>query len=348
MSMQPGPHPILSHVRKGATPSDLFRNLVLENVSMAAFQDPAMFIAREIFPTVPADEQVAKYFTFDMNSIAQDKMKIRAPGTEGEEGVWNASLASVVINQFDYKEKLPEELIATGGPAANSETVSAQSVAEVLMINEERRFGTAFWATSIWARDMAGAGSADATHYVFWNNAASTPILDIENEKIQILLAGKRIPNVLAVGAYVLPQLLNHPTIIARLNAGQTPGGPAMAQLNPQQQLAMLAQIFGVERVVVARGVYNTTKEGSNTVVNAFCLDGKSAWLGYVNPRPSILSPASGLRFVARNIAGNDMGIRTWRYWDQPKRSWYIETAVDDVFQLISNKLGTFFPAIVQ
>jgi hypothetical protein len=326
---------------KAATPSDVYRNPVLENVSSAAFQDSSMFVARAVFPTIPSSDEQFKYYSFNMDSIGQDKAKLRAPGTESEEGVWDVTAQTVLLKQYAYKEKVPEELQASAGAAASIDEAAALSVAEVLMINAERRFAANFFTTGKWARDMLGAATADATHYVYWNSASSTPIDDVYNEKSKILLAGKRLPNTMVLGFTVAQRLLTNSQIINRLNNGARPGQIAMASLDD------LAKIFGVDRVLVAGGVYNAAKEGA-TASPAFCLDDKSAWLGHVAPRPSIMTPSAGYRGTWAGLAGNDMGVRTFRYFDIATHSWKVETIVNDEFVMVNDKLGTFFSGIVQ
>lgn len=333
----------LIQVQKAATPSDVYRNPVLENISIAAFQDPADFVATSVFPTVPVDDESFKYYSFNMDSIAQDKMRLRAPGTEAEEGVWDVTELAALCAQFAYKEKIPEELLKSAGRAANIDSAAAMSVSEVGLINAERRFATKFFATSKWGRDMAGAASKVAnTSYIYWSTTAtSTPIDDVLAEKLIMKLAGKREPNTIVLGALVKQQLVTHPQILGRLNNGQTPGGAAQATL------ADLAKLFEVDRVIVAKGVYNSAKEGA-TASNAFILDSKSALLLYVAPNPAVMTPSAGYRFAWRGIAGNDMGIRNWKYWDQPRRSWFVELAVNDEYVQTAQKLGTFLTGIIQ
>lgn len=325
---------------KGAAPSDVYRNPILENVSYAAFQDPTMFVARAVAPTIPSPDEQFKYYEFNMDTVGQDKARLRAPGTESEEGVWDVTARTVLCEQYAYKEKIPEELVQSAGPAANVDQAAAASVSEVLMINAERRFATSFFVTGKWARDMLG-GAPDATHYQFWNNAASTPIDDVYSEQMKILLAGKRIANTMILGATTAQRLLTNTQIINRLNNGARPGNIVMASLDD------LAKIFRVERVLIALGVYNSAKEGA-TAAPAFCLDDKSAWLGYVAPKANIMTPSAMYRGTWAGLAGNDMGVRTFKYFWMPVHSTYVESIVNDKFVMVNNKLGTFFSAIVQ
>lgn len=329
-------------VRKSdALPSDVFRNPLLENVSTAAFQDTSMFVARAVCPTVPCSDEQVLYYQFDMNTIARDKMERRSPGSEARWGAWSVTKQTVLCDQYGYKEKLPEELIASAASSGNIDVVAAKSVAEVALINAEKRFGSAFWATGKWGRDMAGQATADSTHYIYWNTSTSTPINDILAERQKILLAGKRLPNTLILGADVAATLMTHSQIVGRLNAGQTPGGPALASLE------YMAKIFMVDRVLIAQAVYNSANENA-TATNAYILDSKSALLCYVAPEPAVLAPSGAYRFAWQGIAGNAMGIRNWRYWDQPTRSFYVEVAVNDVYSMTGSSLGTFFTGIIQ
>lgn len=329
---------------KAAAPSDAYRTPILENASTAAFQDPTMFVARAAFPTIPSPDEQFKYYVFNMDSIQQDKARRRAAGAKVEEGVWDLTAATVTLAQWAYGEKLPEELVITAaqvGQAGNVDVASAKSVAEVLLINAERRYAANFFVTGKWSRDMTGQGSADATHYVFWNNSASTPLDDVYSEHRQILLNGRRHPNTMILGFTVLQRLLTNTQIINRLNNGAIPGRVVMATID------QLAGLFAVERILVAQAVYNSAKEGA-TASPAFCLDDKSAWLGYVAPQAAIMTPSAGYRGTWAGLAGNDMGVRTFKYFDMDTHSWKVHSIVNDEYVMVNNKLGTFFNAIVQ
>lgn len=331
-----------SLVRKAATPSDAYRNPVLENISTAAFQDASEFVARQVFPTIPCEDQKVSYYVINPDSISMDKAAKRAPGVEAEEGAWDMSLTSALCEQYGYKEKLPEELVRTTGAAAAAEETSALAVQEVLAISEEVRFATNYFTTGKWYRDMAGAASAVAnTSYIYWSTqGSSTPINDVLAERIAMKKAGNRFPNTMVIGAEVEPWLLTHPQIINRLNNGQTPGSAAQASLQD------LAKLFKVDRVLVAGAVYNTAAENA-TASKSFILNSKSAWLGYVNPRPAVRAVTAGYRFTWAGVAGNDEGLRMWKYWDQPRRSTMVEGAIDDLFALVTAKCGMFLSGIV-
>ncbi len=330
-------------IRKSATPSDAARNPLLQNISVAAFQSPEEFIARQWFPTIPSETETGKYYEIDTNSIAQNKAVARAPGDEAAEGSWDLAQREFGCAQYGYREKVPEELIVATGAAAKADVTAQMSVDEVMLINEEVRIAALGFKTGVWNRDMAGAASnVPNTSYIYWSTpTTSTPVDDVLSERISMKLAGKRYPNTLILGVNVEKVLLRHASIIGLLNNGQTPGGAAMASLQD------LAKLFKVDRVLTPSAVYNTDLDPT-TPSNSFIFNANSAWLGYVNPAPAIRTPSAGYRFTYAGLAGNAMGVRSWKYWDQPKRSWYVEGAVDDTFKIVATKQGMFFDNIVQ
>jgi hypothetical protein len=60
------------------------------------------------------------------------------------------------------------------------------------------------------------------------------------------------------------------------------------------------------------------------------------------------MTPSAGYRFAWQGIAGNAMGIRNWSYWDQPRRSTFVEIAINDAYVQTAQKLGTFLSGIIQ
>jgi len=342
------PDHIHTRVQKAATPGDLARNLILENISIAAFQEDAGdFIARQWFPTIGEPEQAFTYYTIDMASIGQNKAQPRAPGTKAEEGGWNASSTPAKTQQFGYREKLTEEMIATS--AIDAEEVATKSVAEVMAISDEVRVASIAWKTGVWGRDVTGVASAPSgVQAIYWNASTGVPISNVLAEHPIGKLASRRKYNTLILGADVVAPLLTNAQVLARVVNGQRPGMSAQATLDD------IANLFKVDRVLVAGAVYNTANETTTNAgtaqVNtpAFIMSSKSAWLGYVNPSPSKLQTTAGLRFTWQGLTGNSEGFRNWRYWDQDIRSFWIEGAVDDTFQIVSPKCGVFFSGIVQ
>jgi hypothetical protein len=112
----------------------------------------------------------------------------------------------------------------------------------------------------------------------------------------------------MVVGKEVRDTLVNHPSILARLNGGATVTNTALVTD------AKLAEIFGVEEFMVMETVKNTAAEGL-TESNAF-IGGKLAGF-YYRPRSSgLMIPSAGYTFTwdeLEGASGHGIAIKSYR-----------------------------------
>src|SRR5688572_17939345 len=109
---------------------------------------------------------------------------------------------------------------------------------------------------------------------------------------------------------------------------------------------AMLAQIFGVKNVYVAKAIKNTAVEGE-TAAYSFVL-GKHALLLHVAENPGLLTPSSGYTFSWRGVSqgmGADIGVRSFRMEALAAERVEAQIAID--FKLVAADLGYFFNGAV-
>jgi len=323
-------------VNKGVVTSDTYRNPVLENVLFASYQNPAHFVARQLFGTVPG-AAVGKTWKISRGASTKNTAQGRAPGTEAQAGRFEMTEDTYKCKPVSYKEILPDDMLANL-PIASS--IAMENVAQILRIGSEMNFASAFWKTGVWGKDIAGAASTVAdTSYKYWSDAAATPGTDIKAEKKRILLACGQEANTLVLGYDVETYLTEHPNLITRLNGGQTSGAATVT-------LEYLAAIFGVQRVITAKAAYNSS--ASETPTFTTCLNSKSALLCYVNPRPGIMQTTCGLRYTDAVTTGNNEGVRSWEMPDPLRHSLHIEGQVDECYALVDNTCGVYFNGIVQ
>lgn len=336
------------------SPSELNRNPFLENFSVGAFTSGSVpgsggYLARAIMPVLPVEDDAGKYHIVNMDDIMRDEMTVRQPGTPVPMSDFKFSTDTYLTQQWSTGVPLTEELLAKDYAALGLEQAAMDIANERGLINQEIQFKNSFWKTGVWARDMVGAGSSVAdTSYKYWSSSSTTPIDDILAEGELMKVRGWRYPNVLALGAKTARKLTTNDQILARLNNGQTPGGPAQASLADLGRLFTPA-IPGAEpvKVIVAGASYNSAAQGA-TASKGFILDDDCAWLGYVASTVTKLTLTAGVTITYRKLAGNPQGVRVYRRWDDNVRAWKIELFRDDVQKAVSTALGTFFSNIVQ
>jgi len=188
--------------------------------------------------------------------------------------------------------------------------------------------------TGVWTGSTT---STDLTLGTLWSASGSTPIEDVWAQSIAIQSATGYKPNVLVIGARVLPALMNHAEILDRI---KYTGGGGFTTLD------IIAQAFNVDRIVVANAVRNSAVKGATAAVDFII--GKSALLAYAEPSPGLLKPSAGYIFTWNGLLGSGAyGTRI--------KSWYMdeiastriegETAYD--MHVIGAKLGAFWNAVV-
>lgn len=320
---------------------DVHNNVPLTMFSEAYQQGDSAFIASRAFPTVPVTKQSDIYYIWSRKDFNRDEARKRAPGTPVQRGGQGLSTGSYSCDVWEWGSDIPDEVRANSDPGVNLDTAKTAYVMNVLNIKKEREFAGTFLGTSIWGTDITGVASGPSgSQVVQWNASASTPVADVEAGKMAVLLATGMKPNTLVLGAQVRSKLNTNADIIARINYGQTPGGPAIVTD------AALAKVFGVDRILVSEAIYNTAAEGA-TESNAF-IAGKVALLCYSNPSPGLLSASAGMTFAWSGFPGASAAgtlIRTQR--DDKAYTDLIDGFMSFDQKVTAAALGYFFTAII-
>lgn len=334
--------------------SDVHVNRPLTNISIAFLQNAENFVANRVFPNLPVSKKSDAFFTYERGEFNRDEMEERAPATESAGGNYQIGTDTYFARTRAYHKDVPDEVRDNADDPINLDREATEFVTHKALIKREVTWSTTFFVAGdpgdTWTFDVDGAASASASFdptsagnndKVFWNNASSTPIEDIRLLKRFVLESTGFLPNTLTLGRAVFDALVDHPDIVGRLDRGQTPVGPAMANR------AQLAALFEVDEILVMDAVQNTGKEGQ-TAVHSF-IGGKNALLSYKPSSPGLLTPSAGYTFswTGRVGSGND-GMRIKRFRMEPIESDRVEIDMSYDQKLISADLGAFFGGIVQ
>lgn len=203
-------------------------------------------VADYLFGRVPVSRQADRYWIFGRESFQLSEQTLRAPGATPQETRFQLSTGSYFCPSRALQSRVSDEERASYTLSdLNMEAVQLNQ-AKLMLDREQRAFNlvstTANYAA---ANTIALSGTSQ------WDNGASNPIQQVEIGKRQIRLTGQK-PNLLVLSDDVFAAVRVHPTLIARYQYTTVTG-----QLNEQQ----LAQIFGVEQVVIASAVYH---DGTN------------------------------------------------------------------------------------
>lgn len=305
----------------------------LTNISTAYVQSQDNFIADKVFPVVPVMKQTDKYYTYTKNDWFRDEAKVRADGTESAGSGYGLSTASYSCDVFGFHKDIGNQARNNADAGINLDRDATEFVTQRLLLRREIQFVTDFFTTSIWA--------TDSTPSNLWSDyTASDPVDDVEGGKESILSVTGKEANTLVLGYQVYRKLRNHPDIIDRIKYVTQ---ATTRQITP----ALLAAVFDVERVLVAKAIKATNVEGE-TAAYAFT-HGKHALLCHVASNPGLLVPSAGYIFSWRGVAGGipgaDIGIS--RFYMQQIKSDRVEGESAFDCKAVGTDLGYFFASVV-
>lgn len=320
------------------TVSQVHVDAILTNASVAYIQSADNFIANKVFPIVPVDKQSDLYFKYTKEDWFRDDAKVRADGAEAATAGYGLTTDSYFADVYAVKKAIGDQLMANFDSPLDPLRDGAKYTAQLIMNRMEAQFVDDFIKTGIWANEYVGVSGTPSTgEFKQWSDLAnSDPIQDIEEAKSDILGSTGYEANKLVLGYEVYKTLRNHPDIIDRVKY--------TGRDVPDTQY--LAQLFGLDEVLVAKAVKNTAAEGQ---AGAFSFTfGKSALLVHSAPNPGLLMPSAGYSFQWRGVSeGLGLTVGTKQYRLEQNAATYVESQIAFDNKLVAADLGAFWSTAV-
>jgi hypothetical protein len=185
-------------------------------------------------------------------------------------------------------------------------------------------FKTGVWTTQVQGKTSGGGGVAGTD--LGWLDTAAKPVRQIKKAiRDAEKLHGYRMNKATFSGG-LWDDFCEHPNVLARINNGQTPGGPADVTTQ------MVASWLELDEVLVASGVIATSDEGQPDTMDFMDATQDKLLLTYTPSTPTIMEPSAFYFFdwVADGLVGS-YGNAVSRWWDQDTKSlkYEIEMATD-------------------
>jgi hypothetical protein len=322
--------------------SDVHVNVPLTNISIAYIQNADRFIASQVFPNIPVPKQSDRFFTYSKADWFRDEAQLRASGTESAGGGYNIdNTPTYFSNVYGIHKDVDDQIRANADIPLDMDRDGTEWLTQQLLIKRERIWASRYFIPNTWgtgSSDLVGVNISPTTgQFLQWDNANATPVEDIIFAATAIEQQTGFAPNTLVLSPYVFNALKNNADVLDRIKYTQR--GIATTDI--------LAALFEVDNVLVARSAFNSAAEGATGVFD-FIVSSKSALLCYANPRPSILTPSAGYTFswtgyLGAGNAGNR--IKTFRMENLAADRIEAEMAFDS--KLISADLGQFFTTCI-
>ena len=270
-------------------------NQYLSNLCISYFEEPT-YASKRLFPICPVDLPSGYYYEFSAADLARDNVQRKpdygsvAPAVFGlSDNSYSCHVDQIIIGV----DKIISQAYRTSSPAADPERLRIKTITEQLALHQEIDFARKFFKAGVWDNTWTGATTANDAQKKFkkFSDPTSDPVAFIDARCTDIRRLGRRKPNKLALGTDAFVALKNHPAITERIKYSGTTLNPAVVTETG------LAQIFGLEQVVVLDATYNAASH-VQTADMKFVNDSKSALLLYAPDQPSIDIPSAGFCFT--------------------------------------------------
>lgn len=316
-------------------PSDVHINTYDTSISVAFLQDNTKFVADVVFPRVAVQKKSNKYATFPRGDMLRSNMARRAPGTRSEVAHYTVSKDSYDCEVWSLAHPIDDMERANQDSPFDADRETIEFLTQQEMIKREEEWGTAFFTTGIWTGSTTGTDLAGGTDFTKWNDATSDPVFDIKTQAQAVESLTGFLPTDLTITRPTWNALSLNPNVLARVDRGQTPGGPATVT---RQAFAAMCEL---ERINVAAAIKNSGQEGATDSFGYIL--GKHALLSFRPSNSGLRIPSAGYTFVWNGYIGMEEGrrIREWREEANHSDFKEIEAAWDQ--KVVSAPLGVFF-----
>jgi hypothetical protein len=312
----------------------------LTNYSVSFMQDAANFVALAASTQIPVSNQSDLYAIYDKGYFFRDEMEPRPLGGAPTQVGYKLSQGTYSAVEYATEHVVDDRQRANVDTPISLDQNATRLLSSKAMINRDRKWATSFFKSGVWGLDLAGVSSSPSTNqFIQFDQAASNPIQTIDLYKDYIAQRTGMTPNTIVLGSKVKRVLRTNADIVDRIK--YTRVGLAEEDL--------LASLFGVEKVVTPRSIYNSAAEGA-TDSFSFIVPETGMWMGYVERTPSLDSPTAIASFNWTGLLGgsaNQLGGVITRGRDDRAYSDYfhIRSAYD--MRAVSTELGIWFGSTV-
>lgn len=300
-------------IRQDIAKGKLIPNTYLSNMSMAYFQAQSDYVAKSLFPILPVQLSTASYYKFSKADLARDNVRRKPqfgkvdPAQMGMTDDSYRCYVDQVIVGLDKIENLDYSRSRAPG-VADPRKAKAKFIAEQMNIHLDVMFAENFFQSGVWGDEWTGEATLNDTNNTFikFNDANCDPVVLFDTLRTRVKKKARRKVNKLALGEEAYNALKNNPAILERVKFGGSTANPATVNEN------VLAQLFGLEKVVVYGSTYNKAGLGEEENMDFIC-NPKDALLVYSTDTPAIDEATAGYIFTW-DMLGNGSWMTTAQF----------------------------------
>lgn len=320
-------------------PSNLYVDTYLTDFSIAYRQDQANFVAPSLATPIPVNKQSGIYRTFPRGYFWRDEVEVRPLGGRPVQARYKTGKQNYFCEEWALETTIDDQERANAVGEFDLDESGVALLEGKQMIREDRIWAESFFKSGVWGQDyVSGDGPG---MFVAFNDATSDPVAVTDDYKTLFNAATGFVINAIVLGANVAKRLRTNPSMVDRVKYTQT------GIIN----LQLLAALFEVDVIKVARSVFNAADEVAQSVDETggedfqFIVDPDSMWMGYIEQTPRLNAPTAIARFGWNGLipgAMNSLGGVITRGRDDRAYSDWIHSRNAFGYQIVASDLGIF------
>lgn len=333
------PAQVQASIAKGA-----FRpHTALTNMGLAYFQNASNYFARAIFPICPVSLSSDIYYKFSKEDLLRDNWQRKPeygqvmPAVISEDtDTYNCQVDQMIMGISQIRQT---DLSRRQGPsmARDQRQQRTKTMAEQANIHQDIMFANKYFKKGAWDNEWTGVDSTttEGKQFIKFSNHNSDPIQFIDAQKTEMHEKTGRTPNRLALGANTFNALKLHPAILERVKYGGSTANPASVTEN------VLAQLFGVEQLVVLKSIHNSAKQGAEANMS-YIGDPNALLLAYATNAPHPEEPSAGYIFTWDMLGNGQYMPIMHRVKDDATHTEEIEGLMATDMKKVANDLAVY------
>lgn len=208
------------------------------------------FIGNRVLRAREVGKNSGDFGKVPLKQLLQSRDTRRAPGATYARDTFEFEKASFSVIEYGKEEPLDDAQLAMYGDIVDAETIAADRAMEAVLNQYERDVAAAVYNPAVWT----GASLTTAIVNEWDDFANATPVNDVMAAVNAVENASGLEPNALVINKFQFRNLLQCNQIVDRIKYTQT---PTVGQLRNA-----LADLLGLEYILVAGGMKNTANEG--------------------------------------------------------------------------------------
>ena len=280
-------------VRPAQKVSDIQNGYQIDNwltdYSVGWSQDQSNFISAASSTNIPVTKESAKFPVFPRGYFWRDEARVRPLGGRPAQVGYKIGQDTYLAEEWALETTVDDRERQNVDFFVNPDQIGVELLQQKMLIREDRIWASKFFQPGVWSVEEIGG-----TDFTPFNDAASDPIGVVDRLKDEMALQTGKMPNTLILGVNVKRALRTNADIVDRVKYTQR--GIA--------DDALLAALFEVDTVKVARAVYNAADEIADPndpdggLDMQWITDPNAMWLGHVAPTGGLKTPTAVARFA--------------------------------------------------